>query len=256
MRINCLIITALLFLTLAHLLTPATAPCLENPEQQVKFRKIDECLARGDNQQALQLLKEAEKDNLEPAESLWRMARLHYEMGRLNDEQAPDLFRKAEEYARSAILADANSSDSYKWLATALGAQTKDSDTKEKVHQSREIKESIEKAITLNPEDDTSYLVLSRWHYKVSGLGMVARAFARVVYGGIPEASLDKAEELLLHAIKLHDRVAHRYNLAKVYIRMGRKEDAREQLEKALLLPVTFPEEIREKEKARKKLLN
>jgi hypothetical protein len=58
----------------------------------------------------------------------------------------------------------------------------------------------------------------------------------------------------LLQAIKLHDRIAHRYNLAKVYARMERMEDAKAQLKMALLLPVTFPEETKEKRKAGEKL--
>ena len=135
-----------------------------------------------------------------------------------------------------------------------MGAQAKYSDTKTQVSQSKEIKESIEKAISLNPEDDISYLVLSRWHYKVSGLGTLARTFAKIIYGGIPKASLTEAEKLLWQAIQLHDRISHRYNLAKVYDRMERYEDKKIQLQQALLLPVTFPEEIEEQEKAREKL--
>jgi hypothetical protein len=96
--------------------------------------------------------------------------------------------------------------------------------------------------------------VLSRWHYKVSGLGVIARTFARIIYGGIPEASLAEAEKLLLHAIALRDRISHRYNLAKVYDRMELNEDKKIQLQKALLLPVTFPEEAEELQKAREKL--
>ena len=62
-----------------------------------------------------------------------------------------------------------------------------------------------------------------------------------------------KAEELLLQAIEIHDRIAHRYNLAKVYKRMDRQEEAMEQLRLTLLLPVTFPEEVSDKEKAKRK---
>ena len=63
-----------------------------------------------------------------------------------------------------------------------------------------------------------------------------------------------EAEKLLLRAIELRDRASHRYNLYKVYDRMDRVKEAREQLEKVLKLPVTFPEEAEEKAKARKKL--
>jgi len=211
-------------------------------------------LLRGENQQALEMLEGLSKSGPDSVERLWRLSRVHYEMGRLDEKRALQLFRQSEEYARTAIVADSDSGDSYKWLAIALGAQAKYSDTKSQVHQSREIKQSIERAIALNPNDDISYLVLSRWHYKISGLGTIARTLAKIIYGGVPKASLAKAEELLLQAIALHDRISHRYNLAKVYDRMERSEDKKIQLQKAMLLPVTFPEEAEEQEKAREKL--
>ena len=82
----------------------------------------------------------------------------------------------------------------------------------------------------------------------------MARAFAKIIYGGVPKASLAETEELLLKTITMYDRSSHRYNLAKVYNRMERSEDAEIQLQKALLLPVTFPEEAEEQEKPIKKL--
>ena len=254
MKICCLTITAALLFTFLPFLTIAGGPDPQNIEYVANFQNIDEMLFKGENQQALEILERFPENDLDSVERLWRLSRVQYEMGRLDEKKAPKLFRKSEQYARAAIAENPDSSDSYKWLAIALGAQAKYSDTKTQVDQSREIKESIEKSIALNPDDDISYLVLSRWHYKVSGLGTVARTFAKIIYGGVPKASLKKAEELLLQAIALHDRISHRYNLAKVYDRMERYEDKKIQLQKALLLPVTFPEELEEQEKAREKL--
>ncbi len=219
----------------------------------VVLEKVDELLNHGENQQAWEILQELPEDDPDPAERLWRMARTQYEMGQVSDKKNAKPFKSAEKYARAAIKSDPNSSESYKWLAIALGAQSKYSSTKEQVRQSGEIKENIEKAIELNPDDDIAYLVLSRWHYKVSALSGIARTFAKVLYGGVPKASLKKAEDFLWQAIKIHDRVAHRYNLAKVYKRMDRHEEAMEQLSLTLLLPVTFPEEAEDKEKAKRK---
>jgi len=254
MRFTCLIITVALLFTLLPLLTDAGGPGPEDIGSAANFQKIDEMLLRGENQQALEMLGGLSKGGPDSVEKLWRLSRVYYEMGRLDEKRALQLFRQSEENARTAIAADSDSGDSYKWLAIALGAQAKYSDTKSQVHQSREIKQSIERAIALNPNDDISYLVLSRWHYKISGLGTIARTLAKIIYGGVPKASLAKAEELLLQAIALHDRISHRYNLAKVYDRMERSEDKKIQLQKAMLLPVTFPEEAEEQEKAREKL--
>jgi len=254
LRIFCLTITAALLLILLPSLSLSGGPGPEYEVYDAKLQKIDELLFQGENQEALHLLEDSSQNGLDSVGRLWRLSRVHYEMGRLDEKKASKLFKKSEEYARAAIAEDSVSSDSYKWLAIALGAQAKYSDTKTQVRQSREIKESIEKAITLNPEDDISYLVLSRWHYKISGLGTLARTFAKIIYGGVPKASLAKAEELLLQAIALRDRISHRYNLAKVYDRMERGVDAKIQLQKVLLLPVTFPEEAEELSKTQNKL--
>jgi tetratricopeptide (TPR) repeat protein len=219
----------------------------------VVFEKIDDLLNQGENQQAWEILQRLPENGPDSAERLWRMARVQYEMAQVAEKKSVKRYKSAEKYARAAIKNDPNNSESYKWLAIAIGAQSKYSGTKEQVRQSGEIKKYIEKAIELNPDDDISYLVLSRWHYKVSALGGVARTFAKVIYGGVPKASLKKAEELLLQAIEIHDRIAHRYNLAKVYKRMDRQEEAMEQLRLTLLLPVTFPEEVPDKEKAKRK---
>lgn len=254
MRIRFLKITITFLFFFLPFLSLAGGSGPDYDDYSAELEKIDELLFQGENQLALQMLKELPADDPDSAETLWRLARVHYEMGRLEKERPFELFKQSEEYARATISEAPGNSEGYKWLAIALGAQAKFSDTKTQVRQSREIKESIEEAIVLNPEDDISYLVLSRWHYKVSGLGTLARTFAKIVYGGIPKASLAEAEDLLLQAIALHDRISHRYNLAKVYDRMGRNADAKAQLQNALRLPLTFPEEAEELEKSRKKL--
>ena len=226
-------------------------------EAIVSYEKIDFLLDQGNNQHAWQLLQQPGIPNHAP-ELFWRKARVQYEMGRVAGEtdegKAMACFEKAEEYARLAIAESPNRSEGYKWLAIALGAQLKYCDAKTQVRFSRDVKENIEKAIALNPDDDIAYLVLSRWHYKVSALSIFARAYAKLVYKGLPEASLDQSKQFLLKAIQLKDRIAHRYNLAKVYERMGQRKEAIEQLKLALLLPVTFPEEVKELEKAQEKL--
>jgi len=224
--------------------------------EDTTLQKVDELLAQGKNLQAWDNLRSLPTKDTDYGDVLWRMARTQYELGRLAelDKKALKFFQETEKYARAAIEAAPTRSDGYKWLAIGLGAQSKYVETETQVKHSREIKKNIEKAISLAPDDDISYLVLSRWHYKMSGLGFFARIYADMIYGGIPKASLKEAEELLLQAIGLRDRIAHRYNLYKVYDRMDRATDARTQLGKVLLLPVTFPEEAEEKAKAMKKL--
>jgi tetratricopeptide (TPR) repeat protein len=246
--------TGFLIFLLLILLTANNVLAQDNEETVNALITIDELLIQNETQQAWEILEKIPEGDLTPDDRLWQMARVQYEMGRAAKKEALSFFQQAAKYAREAITEDADNAEGYKWLAVTLGAQAKFSDTKAQVRISRRVKNNIEKAIALAPDDDISYLILSRWHYKNSALGGAARGFAKIIYGGLPKASIKEAEKLLLQAIKLHDRIAHRYNLAKVYERMEKKEDAKAQLELAVLLPITFPEETKEKRRAEKKL--
>ncbi|MDX2480113.1 MAG: hypothetical protein QNK24_07235 [Desulfuromusa sp.] len=248
--------TVILTIALFTLLTLNNAFALEGEGTATTFQKIDELLNQGENQQAWQRLQDLPDAGPQSKEKNWRMARAQYEMGRIaeSDEEAERHYQEAEKLCRNVVKTNPDYSEGYKWLAITLGSRAKNANTKTQIKLSREVKENIEKAISLAPDDDISYLVLSRWHYKISALGFFSRTFAKIIYGGLPEASLAEAEILLWQAIEIHDRIAHRYNLAKIYKRMGRQKDVTTQLQLALLLPVTFPEETEELNKSRIKL--
>ena len=188
----------------------------------------------------------------------WNKARTEYELGEASKEarERSAHLRRAEEFAQQGIKAHPQSDEGYKWLAIALGAQTEDANVMTQIRLSRRVKENIDKALAIDPDDDISLLVLSRWHYKIASLEPFSKTFVKLVYGDLPPASLEKAESLLLRAIGKKDRIAHRYSLAKVYYRMGRRESALEQLRVALTLPVTFAGEAEDLVKARKKLVS
>lgn len=213
-------------------------------------------VVRGKGETALQQASRLRDSSSKAGAALWRNASTQYELGRTskNSQERATHYRRAAEFAQQAISVDPQGDEGYKWLAIALGAQAEDVGVRAQIQLSRRVKENIEKALSLDPDDDISLLVLSRWHYKVASLEPWTRAVVRVVYGGLPQASMEKAEQLLLKAIARKDRIVHRYSLAKVYYHMGRREAALQQLRQALKLPVTIPEETDDLEKARKKL--
>jgi tetratricopeptide (TPR) repeat protein len=221
-----------------------------------EFAPVDALLSRGEPRAALERLQALETSAALKDEVLWRKARAHYELALISrkDEGRSAHLRHAEDFARQVIAAAPQSDEGYKWLAIALGARAEHADVKTQIELSRRIRESIEKALARDSGDDISLLVLSRWHYKVASLGFWTKTFVRLVYSGLPDASFERAEKLLWQAIAEKDRIAHRYSLAKVYHRMGEREPALEQLRQALTLPVTFPEEVEDLEKARRKL--
>lgn len=241
------------FLVAIFMFSPSAQAAEPFPGQL--FAEIDSQLASGQASQALQQLEKLQKQSGERVEIFWRRAQGYYELGRnRKGEERQNFLRQAETCAQAAMDLDVANDEGYKWLAVVLGAKAADADIGAQINASRLVKEHIEKALVLDPEDDISWLILSRWHYKISQLGFLARTLAKIAYGGLPKASLEQAEKYLLRAIALHDRIAHRYNLAKVYARQGKRSLAIAQLEKALNLPITFPEEAEDLEKARRRL--
>ncbi len=225
----------------------------------VDLSSVDSLLDQGKAESTLQALRqESAEDGQAGAKIFWRRARARYELGRTseNKKERSHHLRLARQWAEQAIEADPQNDEGYKWLAITCGALAEDVDIETQIRLSRQVKLRIEGALALDPDDDISLLVLSRWHYKIASLGFWARSYVRLVYGALPEASFEKAEELLWQAIAEKDRIAHRYSLAKLYHRMGRRNEALEQLRITLTLSVTFAEEEEDLVKARKKLMS
>ncbi len=123
---------------------------------------------------------------------------------------------------------------------------------KEKMEASRRIKASVDKAIALDPNLDLAWHVLGSWHQRLSDLGAVKRAMARLVYGKLPDASNEESVRCFLKAIELNPtRVIHHVELGITYAQMGRAEDARQSLKKGLAMPNTGKDDEAVKRKGR-----
>ena len=166
------------------------------------------------------------------AEALWRISRAYSDMG----EAAPEdrqkvLFDRAVEYGREAVKAAPGSSDAHALLAVALGRKALFSSPKEGVRISREVKAEADRAVALDKDKFLPYLVLGIWNREISGLGFFEKALAKILYGGVPDASLEASAKSLERAVSLEPGAlkAH-YELAVTYRELGEKEKARKEL--------------------------
>jgi Tfp pilus assembly protein PilF len=120
-----------------------------------------------------------------------------------------------------------------------------------KVEYSRLIRENAEQALQIDPGDSYAWHVLGAWNYELAQMGALTRAIVKVVYGGIPPASNEEAVRLFRKAVELApDRVSHHAELGRAYAALGRKDEARSELRKALSLPSREKDDPESKQRA------
>ena len=84
------------------------------------------------------------------------------------------------------------------------------------------IRRYAERAIRYDPSNFKAYHILGRWHYEVSKLNVVERAFARWFYGALPEASLEESIRYYEKSLALRpDFMLNYLELARAFHRQG-----------------------------------
>lgn len=111
------------------------------------------------------------------------------------------------------------------------------------------------KAIQLNPRLARAYAVLGIFYREVAGLNWFERAFASTLAYGLPEATYEDSEKMLLKAIELDPSslFAH-YQLALTYEKTGRLDQERAILKKGTELRPLNGFELTLQAEARRKL--
>ena len=190
------------------------------------------------------------------ADVLWRMARAKGNLGENaeDNDQKATWYRAALENAQAAVEADSANAEAWVTQAIAAGRVGLEAGNKEKVELSREVKESVDRAIELDPENTLAYHVRGRWNYEVASLGFFSRAALKLAYGGLPDASYESAVEDFKQAIALEDQVVHHLELGKTYQKLDDASRAKDEFERALALETTYPDDARYKEEAEERL--
>lgn len=240
----------LLPLLLLALLVPAA-----QAQTPSSFARVDSLTDAGSYEQALDLLQQRREQQPADAEVLWRLSQTYVDLGEATsgDAQAA-YYEQAIEAAQAAVEADSQNAQAHVTLAVAAGRVALNSGTRRKVELSRSVKEHVDRALELDPENEMAYHVRGRWNYGVSDLNWIERAVVKTVYGGLPEASFEQAARDLEKAASLGQRVVHHLELGRTYMKLGRDEEAREQLQYAIEMPPSDPMDPAYQEEARELL--
>jgi len=170
-------------------------------------------------------------------------------------------YTRAKEFADKAIKLQPNDAESNFVMAVAMGRIAEIASAKDRVAASRDIKKFSDLAIKNNSRHAGAWHVLGKWNYRVANLSFAEEAAAKLLFGGIPDkASNDRAVECYLNAIKYgKQNMMYHYDLAMVYIKMGKKAEAKEQVKKGLTIYTMNPDNAivrRDLEKLQKELGN
>lgn len=163
-----------------------------------------------------------------------------------------DYFKAAKNYAQAALRANPNSADANFVMALAMGRLSLISSGREKIIVVNDIKQYAEKAISLDPDHFKAYHLLGKWNYEVSNLNAFERALAKLLYGGLPEASLGKAILYYEKSRSLNPGFVLNYlELARAYHRLGEQKKAIGMLNLMMPLPNNMLDDTRVKEEGK-----
>ncbi|HEY4282601.1 MAG TPA: tetratricopeptide repeat protein [Chthoniobacterales bacterium] len=142
------------------------------------------------------------------------------------------------DYATKAATLAPDNAEAQLSPAISYGKMLPFMGNKEQVNASPKIKTAVDRALKLDPNNDTAWHILGRWNRVLANVNLVKRVFAKTLYGDLPITTNEAAEKCLLKAIAINpNRCIHYIELGRIYAEMGRKDDARKNIEKGLAMP-------------------
>jgi tetratricopeptide (TPR) repeat protein len=162
-------------------------------------------------------------------------------------------FKAGRHFAQIALRLEPNNSEANFAMCLAMGRIALISSGREKVEAVNEIKRYAEISLKNDPNNFKPYHALGKWHYEVSNLNGIERTAARLLYGGLPPASLQQSIFYYEKSRQLNPDFNLNYlELARCYHRNNQDPKAVEMLNKLMAMPVKTQDDIRVKEEAAK----
>lgn len=141
-------------------------------------------------------------------------------------------------YGQRAAQLAPHSSEAQLSPAITYGKMLPFEGSKTQVEISPLIKAAADKAIRLDPRNDTAWHVLGRWHQVLANVGVLKRTLGGMLYGKLPVTTNEAAVKCFAQAIAINPhRLRHYIELGHTYAQMGSTAEARRFLEKGLSMP-------------------
>ena len=209
--------------------------------------------------EALQFYLPANKIDPDNVDLLVRIARQYRHMmsDTTSKQEKLRLGYISLDYAERASALAPNNAEAQLSPAISYGKMLPYMKTKDQVDTSPKIKTSVDRALRLDPNNDTAWHILGRWNRVLADINVVKRVLAKAIYGDLPVTTNEEAERCLKKAIALNpNRLIHYIELGRIYAQMGRKEEARQYILKGLSMPNKEKDDPEMKDIGRQTLAN
>lgn len=148
------------------------------------------------------------------------------------------LGQSALTYGQKAAALGPKDSDAQLSTAITYGKMLPYQGKKEQVEASPRIKAAADRAIKLDPRNDTAWHVLGRWHQALANVSGVKRAVGGVLYGKLPTGTNAQSIACFEKAISINpNRLRHYIEEGRTYAQMGDTATARRFIQKGLAMP-------------------
>lgn len=167
-----------------------------------------------------------------------------------------DYYQQAKDFADKALGTDANSADAnyVRALAASRLAEV-EAENKQLVADVRDVKTYADKALAINANHAKANYVLGKWNFQMLTLGWTKKATLKVLFGGMPEATIENAIKYMEKCRSIEPYfVANFLELAKAYKFDNQPAKAIEVLSQLVKLPTRTPDDVALKAEGKKML--
>ena len=218
--ISCILV---FYLALSPAFGAGAGPILQQNPDALYAAREDLAKAR----EATNIWADRLQKNPKDFESAWKVSRARYWLG----THAPEAERKTLleggiEAGRTAVALEPKRPEGHFWIAANMGALAESFGMRQGLKYRGDIKDALLQVLALDPafQQGSADRALGRWYFKVPGL-----------FGG----SNKKSEEHLRKSLTYNaNSTASHFFLAETLLDLGKKQDARAELQKVLDAPL------------------
>ena len=180
--------------------------------------------------------------NIQPTD-LYALTRCSELAGSIGGREADknkkaEIFEASKTYAETALQVSAGDAGANAARAIIADRLSEIHTGKERMEHLRDVKKYADLSINTDLRNAKGVYILGKWNLVVSSLNSVDRTAAKLIFGGMPDGSLDKAILLMEKARSIDQFLVVNYlELAKAYVKNHQSDKAIDVLNKMIKLP-------------------